>query len=73
MGTDLSQFPAGADSDRAFLAAMIPHHEMGVRMAQMVQRHGTDPDVQRLAARMVDVQTAEITQMQGWLDEWYGV
>ncbi len=72
LGTGLSQLPAGADVDRAFLAAMIPHHEMGVRMAQMVQGRGSDPDVQRLAAHMVDVQTAEITQMQRWLDEWYG-
>ena len=72
MGTDLSQLPAGEDFDRAFLTAMIPHHEMGVRMAQMVQRHGSDPDVQRLAAHMVDVQTAEIAQMQQWLAQWYG-
>ena len=72
MGTDLSQLPAGENFDRAFLTAMIPHHEMGVHMAQMVQRHGSDPDVQRLAAHMVDVQTAEITQMQQWLAQWYG-
>ena len=55
--------------DRAFLEAMIPHHEMGVRMARMVQRGGSDREIGAMAAEMVRVQTDEISLMQGWLDQ----
>ena len=55
--------------DRAFLEAMIPHHRMGVHMAQMVQGAGSDPQIAAMAAEMVRVQTDEISLMQGWLDQ----
>jgi uncharacterized protein (DUF305 family) len=55
--------------DRAFLEAMIPHHQMGVHMAQMVQRAGSDQQIAAMAAEMVRVQTDEISLMQGWLDQ----
>jgi len=66
---DLRQVAAGETFDRAFLEAMIPHHQMGVHMAQMVQRHGSDPEIHALATSMVTAQTAEIDLMQGWLQE----
>ncbi len=69
MGGDLTQVPAGAQFDRAFLDAMIPHHQMGVHMARMVQRRGNDPQIQALAADMLRVQTSEIALMQRWLDQ----
>ena len=55
--------------DRAFLEAMIPHHRMGLHMARMVQRAGSDQQIAAMAAEMVRVQTDEISLMQGWLDE----
>ena len=55
--------------DRAFLEAMIPHHQMGVHMAQMVQRAGSDQQIAAMAAEMVRVQTDEISLRQGWLDQ----
>jgi uncharacterized protein (DUF305 family) len=66
--TDLAEVP-DEQFDRAFLEAMIPHHRMGVRMARMVQRAGSDQPVAAMAAEMVRVQTDEISLMQGWLDE----
>ena len=69
IGVDLDQVPAGEGFDRAFLQAMIPHHEMGVQMAEMVQRRDSDPQIQALAAEMVRVQTSEIALMQRWLDQ----
>jgi uncharacterized protein (DUF305 family) len=71
MSGDLTQVPAGASFDRAFLEAMIPHHRMGVQMAEMVVRHGSDAQVQALAQDMIEVQTREIALMQGWLDHGY--
>ena len=55
--------------DRAFLEAMIPHHRMGVHMAQMVQQAGSDQQIAAMAAEMVRVQTNEISLMQDWLDQ----
>lgn len=69
IGVDLDRVPAGEGFDRAFLQAMIPHHDMGVQMAEMVQRRGSDPQIQALAAEMVRVQTSEIALMQRWLDQ----
>jgi uncharacterized protein (DUF305 family) len=66
---DLAQVAQGQAFDRTFLEAMIPHHQMGVHMAQMVQRHGSDPEIHALAPSMVTAQTAEIDLMQGWLQE----
>jgi uncharacterized protein (DUF305 family) len=70
-GYDLAQVPAGSAFDRAFLEAMITHHQMGVHMAEMVQRHGSDAEIRTLAEGMVTAQTAEIDLMQNWLDQWY--
>ena len=66
--TDLAELPDD-QFDRAFLEAMIPHHQMGVHMAQMVQRAGSDEQISAMAAEMVRVQTDEISLMQGWLDQ----
>jgi uncharacterized protein (DUF305 family) len=65
---DLAEVPDD-QFDRAFLEAMIPHHRMGVHMAQMVQRAGSDQQIAAMAAEMVRVQTDEISLMQGWLDQ----
>ena len=67
-GSDLAEVPDD-QFDRAFLEAMIPHHRMGVHMARMVQRAGSDQEIGAMAAEMVRVQTDEISLMQGWLDQ----
>lgn len=66
--TDLAALE-GEAFDRAFLERMIVHHRMGVHMAAMEVRAGSDPEVRDMAQVMVDVQTSEIALMQGWLDD----
>jgi uncharacterized protein (DUF305 family) len=66
--TDLAEVP-DEQFDRVFLEAMIPHHQMGVHMARMVQRAGSDRQIAAMAAEMVRVQTDEIALMQRWLDQ----
>ncbi|GMA38000.1 DUF305 domain-containing protein [Mobilicoccus caccae] len=58
---------SGKEFDRAFLKAMIPHHEGAVTMSQDVLRGGQNPDVQALAQQIIDSQEAEITQMKDML------
>ena|SRR3989344_1812250 len=60
-----------ADFDKAFIESMIPHHQLAVMMAQMLKA-GTDrPEMLSLAENIIESQTAEIEQMQGWYQSWY--
>jgi uncharacterized protein (DUF305 family) len=55
---------AGNGVDRAFVAAMIPHHESGIAMAEIAQRRGETDYVKKLAADIVATQKAEIATMR---------
>lgn len=57
----------GAEFDRAFLEAMIPHHEGAVTMSQDVLKNGQNPDVKALAQTIIDSQKREIDQMKTML------
>ena len=57
--------------DKAFINAMIPHHESAIEMAQVALAESANPTIRDLAGRIVDDQTREIEQLRGWLEEWY--
>jgi uncharacterized protein (DUF305 family) len=53
--------------DAAFIRAMIPHHEGAVAMAKAEIASGSDPELKRLAERIVAGQSREIEQMRARL------
>ena len=61
------QSASGRALDVLFLQLMIRHHQGGVAMAQYAARHAHEPYVVLLAQKMVNLQTAEITQMEQML------
>lgn len=54
---------SSGDADRAFLEAMIPHHESAVEMAKIARRQAEHPKVAKLAGAIVTAQTGEIRQI----------
>ena len=57
--------------DKAFIDAMIPHHQSAIEMAQVAYRESDNPEIKALAEGIVDAQTREIAQMEGWRQQWY--
>jgi uncharacterized protein (DUF305 family) len=70
-GTDLEVLQTASPFDREFIRQMVPHHQMGIMMAQMVLRGSEHPEVQELARSIIDTQSAEIEQMLEWYRDWY--
>ena len=57
--------------DRAFIDAMIPHHESAIEMAKVALEESEDPEIRRIAEDIVSSQEREIQQMRQWREEWY--
>lgn len=72
MDSDVASLEDAEDFDKAFIAAMIPHHQSAVKMAEMVTENGTNPEVAKLAQAVITAQTDEIEMMQKWNEDWYG-
>ncbi len=65
----LAAVPA-TDFDRTFVTQMIPHHEMAVVMAQMLQAGTERSEMKQLADNIITSQSKEITMMRSWLAAW---
>ncbi|WP_439659136.1 DUF305 domain-containing protein [Lentzea sp. HUAS TT2] len=62
--------PANNAADVAFAQGMVPHHEQALDMAKLVPSRSSDDKVRALAQRVEKAQAPEITQLNGWLEEW---
>jgi uncharacterized protein (DUF305 family) len=59
----------GAAFDTMFLTMMISHHQGAITMARQEVASGANPDATALAKKIITDQQAEITTMQGLLDQ----
>jgi len=57
------------EADVHFITGMIGHHGQALVMAALAPTHGASPQVQTLAARVINAQQDEIALMQQWLRE----
>ena len=72
-GGAMGQMMGGnADADHMYLQMMLPHHQAATSMAQQALAQAEHPEIKTLAESMIATQQAEIEEMQGYLDEWYG-
>jgi uncharacterized protein (DUF305 family) len=59
--------------DRAFIDAMVPHHQAAIEMARAAKKAGlTKPELIGIADDIIATQQTEIDQMQEWREQWYG-
>ncbi len=70
MGRGMMQ---GDFADRMFLTMMIPHHQRAIDMGNDALGNAQHSDLKGLAKDVIAVQSAEITEMRGYLSAWYGI
>jgi uncharacterized protein (DUF305 family) len=58
--------PLTGDTDRDFVAGMIPHHAGAIDMAEIELKDGKDPAMKKLARDIIAAQKKEIALMKKW-------
>ncbi len=61
----------GEMADRMFLRMMIPHHQLAIDMAEDALINADHEELKTLAQEIINGQSAEIEEMEGYLREWY--
>jgi len=72
MSMDMDELDGAKPFDRAFIDAMIPHHQGAIRMARAEIAKGKQRKLRRIARAIVKAQAKEIRQMNAWRTAWYG-
>jgi len=60
------------DADRAFIDAMVPHHEMAFMMADDALAKAKHAEIKTFAQKVKRDQTREIDQMKQYRQQWFG-
>lgn len=73
-GGDAGEEPSAEPAfDRAFIDAMVPHHESALAMAREAKDAGLlEPELVEIADDILATQASEISQMKSWRSEWFG-
>jgi uncharacterized protein (DUF305 family) len=59
--------------DRAFIDAMVPHHQTAIEMAREAKDAGlSEPELVKIADDIIATQQTEIDQMLEWRQQWFG-
>ncbi|MBA3519264.1 MAG: DUF305 domain-containing protein [Rhizobiales bacterium] len=61
----------GEMTDRMFLRMMIPHHQLAIEMGEDALVNADHEELKTLAQEIIDGQSAEITEMERYLSDWY--
>jgi uncharacterized protein (DUF305 family) len=72
MDMDMTALEDAKPFDKAFIDAMIPHHQGAIAMAEELLKNGEQPALRDMAGSIISAQTKEIAQMRAWRKAWYG-
>ncbi len=72
MGMEAQDLSGAKPFDKAFIDAMIPHHESAIAMSRHALKQAKRPEIRQLAREIVSSQQKEIDQMKRWRTAWYG-
>ncbi len=67
---DVLKTISAAEFDLEFVKQMIPHHEMAIVMAQMLQASTDRREMKQLSDNIITSQSREIEMMRGWVKVW---
>ena len=56
-----------------FMEGMIDHHQMAVELAEICLDKAVHSDLESQCGQIDSSQSAQIAQMQSWLQAWYGI
>ncbi len=59
--------------EAVFMSQMIPHHQGAIDMAKLVPERAAHQELKDLSKNVIDSQSGEIDQMNGWLSTWYSL
>lgn len=59
------------NSEFEFISQMIPHHQEAIDTAKIVRDRTQRPEMRQFAQAIIDAQSREVADMQGWLKTWY--
>ncbi len=69
--TDPQELANKKPFDRAFIDAMIPHHESAISMANVALEESKNEEIRGISEDIVKAQKQEISQMRSWRQQWY--
>ncbi len=72
MGMEAQDLSKVKPFDKAFIDAMIPHHESAIAMSRHALKQAKRPEIKKLAREISSSQQKEIDQMKRWRTAWYG-
>ena len=67
MNRDMMAAPMTGNPDRDLANIMISHHQGAIDMARIYLRDGKDPEMRRIAEKIVSDQEREIREFRDWL------
>ncbi len=66
MMEDMMAMKSTGDPDKDFVMMMIPHHQGAIDMAKVELKYGKDPELKKMAQKIIDAQQQEIDDFKKW-------